>query len=65
MLTHKENAILAFVSSVLNDDNGISENAYMILLEIEAETGETEFGERFSALVSGIDATDGRFYTRG
>lgn len=48
--------IVAFAKAVLNDDNGISEEAYSILWNMAKNDSE------LSDLLEKVDATDGRFY---
>jgi len=45
------------VIGVLNDDNGISEVSYQILLTINNERGED-----ISDIISAVKCTDGRYY---
>lgn len=48
--------IVDFAKAVLNDDNGISEEAYSILWNMAKNDSE------LSNLLEKVDATDGRFY---
>ena len=48
--------LLKFVTAVLNDENGISEEAFSALYELAEDNVEIR------DLLSKVDATDGRFY---
>lgn len=50
-----------FIFAVLDDDEGISEEAWGHLAELLHNTGEFEFLARLATMV---DATDGRFYIK-
>lgn len=51
-----------FLEALLNDDNGISEEAFNLLVEIQDETTDGELHDAIAAIRPLVDATDGRFY---
>jgi len=52
-----------FLRSLLDDDNGISEEAMNFMVEIqEDESTPTDIVASIAALRLEIDATDGRYY---
>lgn len=53
--------LLAFVAICLQDENGISEDAYIALRDV-ADTADEPLAGRLYALLRQVDATDGRFY---
>lgn len=53
-----------FLEALLNDDNGISEEAFNLLVEIQDETRDGAILLAIAEIRPLVDATDGRFYIR-
>lgn len=67
-MTREQHLFLFFIERCLDDENGISQEAYDCFLDIVENAGSNihcGFTNRLLELRASVDATDGRFYLRG
>jgi len=56
------NELIALVSSMLDDDNGVSSSTYERLCELADATKDEDTKSALYRLIGKVKATDGRFY---
>ena len=54
-------ALVKMVESMLSDENGVSEETYLLLRDL-CDSVDKDTSEQLRIIMKFVDATDGRFY---